>query len=173
MDRKLKTFALSIALAMAVGCSQPSQKVTLFDQWLANARGHSVDTKLVEEIRENREALEPQFIEAFNNGPDAARLEEVETSVEQEWSLAQVQLAEPDVYGLDKEDIAEMQSLSLATEKRRALERSEHNFKVTALRGLGITRGREAQAMLAQIAADQSSPFRAIAAEVLASIKGS
>jgi hypothetical protein len=181
MARILRTLALTIALTLAAGCtrhqeSPPPSRSTpaaLFDRWLASTSSDVVDKEIVTEILNNRDAMERQFIEAFRNGPSAARRDAVEESVQRVWSLVQVQLAEPDVYGLDEQEIAEMKSLSLATQKRNALHRFEHSFKAAALRGLGITQGAEAKATLTQIAGDRSSPFRAIAADVLLSKKGS
>jgi hypothetical protein len=164
----LRVLALSIALMMAAGCTrQPESPAALFDRWLANTSSDVDDKEILTAILKNQDAMERLFIEAFRNGPNAAQRDEVEESVQRTWSLLQVQLAEPDAYGLDQQDIEEMKSLSLTTQTRRALDRFEHSYKATALRGLGITQGAEGKAVLAQIAADRSSPFQALAAGLL------
>lgn len=169
MARAVRASVLPILLALAVGCAPSTEEASLLERWLASAGTAAENAALVAEIRANREVIEGRFIEAFRNGPGDVRREALDESVERVWSLAQVQLAEPDVYNLDDEDIAEMKALSLETERRQAWERLEHNFKAAALLGLGITQGSEAKAVLAQVAADQTSPFRMLASNALRS----
>jgi hypothetical protein len=173
MARTLRTFVSIVVLALAVSCARPPDRAPLLDRWVTSAGADTEQPELVAEVLANREAMERQFIEAFRNGPGDARREVLEESVARVWSLAQVQLAEPDVYGLDDGDIAEMKSLSLDTEKRRAWERLEHNFKAAALLGLGITQGSEAKAVVAKVAADKSSPFWMLATNAFAPKKPS
>ena len=171
----VRAVVLPILLALATGCGPSTQEgpsteqALLLERWLANAGTAADNAALVAEIRANREALEGRFIEAFRNGPGDARYEALDESVERVWSLAQVQLAEPEVYNLDDEDIAEMKSLSLETERRQARQRLEYNFKAAALLGLAITQGSEAKAVLAQVTADETSPFRMLASNALRS----
>jgi hypothetical protein len=160
---------LSVLLAVAAGCTPTAERNPLFERWLAKAGTAADNAELVAEVRANRAVIEGQFIDAFRNGPGDVRHEALNESVERVWSLAQVQLAEPDAYNLDDDDIAELKALSLETEKREAWERLDHNFKAAAMLGLGVTRGSEATAVLAQVAADQTSPFRMLAANALGS----
>jgi hypothetical protein len=69
----------------------------------------------VAEVRANRAVLEGLFVEAFLKGPSDAQREAVDESVERVWSQAQVQLAEPDAYALDDEDIADMKAQQIAS----------------------------------------------------------
>ena len=163
----LRTFVLTVVLLPAAACTQSAAEAPLLDRWLAHAGADIENVALVTELKANRDLIEPQLIQAFRNGPTDADREALEESVEHVLSLVQQQLAEPMVYGLDEGDIAEMKALNLETEKRRALERFEYNFKAGALLGLGVTQGSEGKILLEQLASDSSSPFYLLAADAL------
>src|SRR4030095_7535729 len=100
----LRAIALTIALMVVASCTRhpefPSRTTltpaALFDRWLASTSSDVVDKEIETKILNNRDARERQFIEAFRNGPSAARRDAVEESVQRVWSLVQVQLSEPD-----------------------------------------------------------------------------
>lgn len=169
MARPVRVILLVAILALSAGCRRKESDAALAGRWLTNTCTVSEQANLVRDVRARGQALETIFIEAFRNGPSQARLNTLLDSVEHNWSLLQVQIAEPDVYGLSQEEIAAMRSISLADEKREALERLDFNYRSAALTALSITRGPAGKELLAGVARNADSPFRSIASLVLKS----
>jgi len=150
------------------GCRREEKDRALVNEWLTHNCSVSGHSDLVRQVAARGAAIEPLFLEAFRKGPPQARQNSVIASVERDWSQIQVQLAEPEIYGLSPEEITEMKSVSLANEKRQALDRSHFNYRSAAIEALGITKGAAGREELLRISRDNSSRFRSIALLALA-----
>jgi hypothetical protein len=159
-------------IALTSGCRTAPEQASdaqLASLWLSATERGPGQQELVRQISERRTALEPIFIQAFNEGPSGEDMARLLEAVEYHWASLQVQLAEPEIYGLTAEEIAEMKSISLAEEKEQALGLLTYNYRAAALSGLGITSGAAARDLLTRTAAEPNSPFRLTAAAALKS----
>jgi hypothetical protein len=166
MARQLTVFLLSAA-CLTTGCGTRIKDADVAETWLVSSCTVTGRADLIKEVQRRGEALEVIFLAAFQAGPSGAKREALAQSVERQWSMLQVQIAEADEYGLSADEVAEMKAITLGSEKSAALERLDFNYRAAALAGIGLTRGTAGQQLLSRIAGDSRSSFRTIAAAAL------
>ena len=177
MGRTVTLLALTAMVAVGGGCGlEPAEPAaeeptseTAAERWLRRTEPAPDQADLVEQLRQDSLAAETVFIEAFNNGPPEAELEALADSVEWHWARLQVQIAEPEVYGLSNSEIEAMKSISLSEEKSEQLLNFVYSYKEAALTGLAITQGQAGKQLLDRVAADPNSTHRSVAIAALGS----
>src|SRR5947207_1423862 len=101
MARLVKLLLLPAMFILAC-CGREEKDRALVDQWVTHDCSVSGHEDLVKQVAKRGAALEPLFLAAFRNGPPQARRNRVIVSAERSWSQIQVQLKEPEIYGLSQ-----------------------------------------------------------------------
>jgi hypothetical protein len=170
MGRTVTFLAVAAMVAVGVGCGrEPAEAATetAAERWLRRTEAAPDQADLVAQLRQDPIAAETVFIHAFNNGPPEAEREAVVEAVEWHWAMLQVQIAEPEAYGLSNSEIEAMKSISLSENKSEALLDFDYSYKEAALTGLAITQGQAGRQLLDQVAADPNSTHRSVAIAAL------
>ena len=176
MAGPVKLVAVAAMLTFVVGCgrkSEPPAKAAA-ERWLRQTEAGPDLADLIKQLRQDPQVAEAVFIEAFNNGPTEAERETLADTIDWHWAAMQVQLADPEAYGLSDSEKEAMKSISLSEEKTEELLTFEYNYKAAALTGLALTQGQTGKQLLERVAADPNSPYRnvAIAAQKSTTLNG-
>jgi hypothetical protein len=162
MAGPLKLLAVAAMLAFVPNCDRKSEEPAAkaaAERWLRQTETGPDLADLIKQLRENPQVAEAVFIEAFNNGPTEAERETLADTIDWHWAMMQVQLADPEAYGLSDSEKDAMKSISLSEEKSEELLTFEYNYKAAALTGLAITHGQAGKQLLDRVAADRNSPY--------------
>lgn len=148
------------------------------DQAQAAARSWLLDNCDVDEVgalenqlRSAAPQLEPVFIQAFQNGPEAALVSEVELAAAKRFERRQEVLNSGVAVGLSKEDIDAAKSVGRDQFVTQAKNDFVLRYKSQALLGLGVVDGPKALEILQQTARDEKSPLKTTAEQALVKLR--
>ena len=170
MGRAVRLLALAVMVAFVAGCGRESagtRSRTGAERWLKRTEAAPGRADLVTQLRQDSQAAEIVFIEAFNNGPPEAEREALADTVDWHWAMMQLQIAEPGVCRLEQHrDRGHEVHLAVRRQERGVAELGS-NYKAAALTGLAITQGQAGKHRLERVAANPNSPHRSVAIAAL------
>jgi len=149
------------ATAAIVGCHASADPIAL--RWLSQDCTAGERARLETELRNEGRPAESTLIVAFERGPSNSLLDEVAADAGSEYDEIESALAAGRTYGLSVAELAAIRAVSRDDHVLRAREEFTRSYKAAALSGLAVvarTRGNE---LLRRVAADPTSPDRAIA----------
>jgi hypothetical protein len=141
------------------------------DTWLRKDCSVGEQDQLSPTLRKFQTQFEAFFLDAFNNGPPAQLVREVETTASKTFELRQGALKTGKGLGLSE---ADLQALRMVTrEQYIAGEKEKYSisYKSRAVAGLGIVAGDRGKAALRALAADPLSPLQGIAQDALSQLQ--
>lgn len=143
------------------------QAQTAARSWLLNSCDVGEVGALENQLRAAAPQLEPLFIQAFQTGPDAALVAEVEQAAAKRFERRQEALNSGVATGLSKEDIEAARAVGRDQFVAQAKNDFVLRYKSQALLGLGVVDGAKALEILQQTARDPKSPLKATAEQAL------
>lgn len=155
------------AAGSAVAQQLPPEALNLVQTWLVKNCDLGEVRMLEQDLRQWGIRLEPAFLEAVQDGPDAKLLSEFDEAAGKRFDQRQ-ELLKTDVgLGLSRDDLEAARKVS--REEFIAQEREDFilRYKSQALAGLGIVGGAKVREVLQGLARDEKSPLKASAAQAL------
>ena len=164
-------FSLAICLLSFQSDAETMQSDTLVETWLLKSCDAGEEQKVQNEIVEKGAALEPAFLEAYNNGPDKNLILEVEKSAGQAYDRRAEMLEAGETFGLSEEDLKTAKSISRAEYINQEKEAFVMRYRSQALSGLGLVGNESGYEVLKEVSEDPDSPLQVTAQEALKNIK--
>jgi hypothetical protein len=158
-----RTLAVSLALALLVSACQSARSHPVVRDWLlADCRVGETDTPVsdLKKLQAQGVDLEAVFLQALQEGPDAALRVDVRRAAAERYEWRREMLKQGSRLGLSEADLRDARSVTQKQFIDRAEEKLVLRYKARAVAGLGIVGGERAQAYLKKTAADENSPLQ-------------
>jgi hypothetical protein len=156
---KLRQFCATVVL-LATGITGqilPDEARNAVTMWLLRDCDVNESTDIENVLRKYNAQLEPMFLTALRDGPDAPLLNAVQVSATRRFLIRQESLKTGSGLGLSEEDLADARKVT----REQYVEQQKQDFvlryKSQAIAGLGIMGGTAAKSALERIASDPAS----------------
>lgn len=167
MKQKIKfaTFCLAILFSLAPFLAYAQTDVEKMNAselaiyWLNKNCDNGEEEMVFKNIKRLATEIEPIFVRAYQNGPDAQQISLLEKNATVRFEMIQTALKSGQTFGLSKDelDLARKQTLAefLANEKKNYI----NSFKSQAIIAFAFTAGPEAKAILDRESKNEKSEF--------------
>lgn len=145
----------------------PPEALNLVRTWLVKNCEVGEARVLEQDLKKWGTRVEPAFLEAVKDGPDAKLLSEFEEAAAKRFDQRQELLKAGVGLGLSSEDLEAARRVTRDDFIAKEREDFVLRYKSQALAGLGIVGGAKAQGVLQGIARDSKSPLRGSAEQAL------
>ena len=175
IKRLIIVLTLTAPLAFGIGSSlahsQTGDSSDLVETWLLKNCDAGEEQELQNEIVQKGVSLEPEFLEAYNNGPDPKLIEQVEAAAGRNYDKRAKMLEAGETFGLSAEDLQVVKSESREDYINGEKEAFVLRYKSQALSGLGLVGDEGGYQILKEVSGDPDSPLQITAQEALKNIK--
>lgn len=151
----------------AVAQQLPPEALNLVQTWLVKNCDIGEEQMLEQDLRQLGIRLEPAFLEALKDGPDAKLLSDFDEASGKRFDQRQELVKAGVGLGLGGEDLEAARKVTREDFITQEREDFILRYKSQALAGLGIVGGAKARGVLQGLARDEKSPLQGSAAQAL------